>query len=170
MSGTQSGSTLLQGFRDALSLWPSGVTIATTVDDRGQRWGFTASAFSSLSLDPPLVLVCLDAGADSHQTFSTADRFAVNVLRPHHQALALRFATKGDDKFAGGDFVAGEHGCPVLPDAVAVFECERYAALPGGDHTILVGSAVAVCSDPSTVSNGDAMLHFGRSFRAIATS
>lgn len=126
-------------FRTALSRFPSGVTIVTMRDADGTPWGFTASAFASLSLDPPLILVCLDRAADCHPAFVAAERFAVNVLAPAHAEIALRFATKGEDKYAPGGFEQDEHGCPVLPDAAAVIACELERAVPGGDHTILIG-------------------------------
>src|SRR5260370_42175602 len=86
-------------FRAALSLWASGVAIVTTLDARERRWGFTASAFSSVSLDPPLVLVCLSSAADCHEAFVSGATFAVNVLRDQHRQLASQFATKAFDKF-----------------------------------------------------------------------
>lgn len=127
-------------FREAMRRFPSGVTIVTTVDAAGRRWGFTASAFAALSVNPPLVLVCLDRSADCHPTFGLTGRFAVNILGLHHTSLAVRFATKGEDKFAAENFVDGVLGAPRLPDAVATVECEVEARYPGGDHTILVGS------------------------------
>lgn len=85
-------------FRDAMARFASGVTIVTTTDDTGQLWGFTASSFCSLSLQPPLVLVCLDRSADCYPVFRARPRFLVNILSTHHRGLALRFATKGGDK------------------------------------------------------------------------
>jgi flavin reductase ActVB len=131
-------------FRQAMTRFPSGVTIVTTVDDSSQRWGFTASAFASLSLSPPLVLVCLDRSANCYSSFCATDRFAINILSADHEALARRFATKGIDKFAGVDFEPGEFELPLLSDAVATFECQRSALLPGGDHVILIGEALSI--------------------------
>lgn len=126
-------------FRAALGQFPAGVTITTTRDEAGERWGFTASAFASLSIAPPLVLVCLDRAADCHRAFTRAPGFAVNILRPEHEDLAYHFATKGADKFARGTFAPGRLGYPVLDDALVALESEREDALDGGDHTILVG-------------------------------
>jgi flavin reductase ActVB len=131
-------------FRQAMTRFPSGVTIVTMVDCDNERWGFTASAFTSLSLAPPLVLVCLARSANCYPSFSEADHFAINILGPDHEALARRFATKGIDKFAGVDFKVGEYQLPLLSDAVATLECQRSALVPGGDHVILIGEPLSI--------------------------
>ncbi|MGH8907647.1 MAG: flavin reductase family protein [Egibacteraceae bacterium] len=152
-------------FRLAMTRFAAGVTIVTTVDERLRQWGFTANAFTSLSLDPPLVLVCLDARAECHPAFSAASGFAVNVLRPEHEPLARRFATKGIDKFASGRFEPSAAGLPVLPDALAVIECATEQRLPGGDHTILIGR-VRDCR----VGDGAPMVYFDRAFHRLESS
>ncbi len=130
-------------FRDAMARFASGVTIVTTVDEDGAQWGFTASAFSSLSLDPPLVLVCLDKKAESHGAFKQVDRFAVSILAEHQKEAALRFATRGADKFGGFEVEHGAAtGMPLIPGAMVHLECRMHDRLPGGDHTILVGEVV----------------------------
>jgi flavin reductase ActVB len=127
-------------FRQAVSRFATGVTILTTADDNGQWWGLTASAFSSLSLDPPLILVCLARTAQSYGVFTTSRGFLVNVLGTEHERLALRFATKGADKFAGGEFRPGQvDGLPVLDDALACLKCRTHDQFEGGDHTVLIG-------------------------------
>ena len=127
-------------FRRAMTRFASGVTIVTTSDSTGRRWGFTASAFASLSLDPPLVLVCQHRGADSHPAFTAASHFIVNVLGREHEALARHFAVKGADKFTRGDFRRGlADGLPVLDDALVSMKCGTHARYDGGDHTILIG-------------------------------
>jgi flavin reductase ActVB len=131
-------------FRQAMGRFPSGVTIVTTVDEHGRQWGFTASAFASLSLHPPRVLICLDRSANCHQSFSSADCFAVNILGAEHEDLARHFATKRIDKFGGKNFELGDLRLPLLSDAVATLECRTAGRLPGGDHTILVGEPVSI--------------------------
>jgi flavin reductase ActVB len=130
-------------FSEAMRRFPSGVTIVTTVDGTGLRWGFTASAFAFVSREPPQVLVCLDCSANCHSSFSVAERFAINILSADHAKLARRFATKGIDKFGPEAFELGELRLPILPDALVVLECRTVARLPGGDHTILLGEAVS---------------------------
>jgi flavin reductase ActVB len=127
-------------FRRAMTRFASGVTIVTTLDADGRRWGFTASAFTSLSLEPPLVLVCLDRRADSHPAFSSAPGYVINVLGREHELLARQFATKEIDKFAGDAFRPGlRDGLPVLDDALVSLKCRSHACHDGGDHTILIG-------------------------------
>ncbi|WIV62074.1 flavin reductase family protein [Amycolatopsis nalaikhensis] len=94
--------------------------------------------------------VWLDRSADCHPTFGRTHRFAVNILGPRHASLAVRFATKGGDKFAEETFVDGVLGAPRLPDAVATVECEVEARYPGGDHTILVGNVQHAHLGPET--------------------
>jgi flavin reductase ActVB len=147
----------------ALAKFPTGVAIVTTLDGAGRRWGFTASAFTSLSLDPPQVLVCLAHGADCYTAFSNTDRFAANVLRVEHEPLARRFATKGAAKFAGGEFVFSDLSLPVLPDALAVIECGIAARLPGGDHTIIIGDVRA-----ARCGSGEPAIYHDRVFRRFA--
>lgn len=148
---------------NALAKFPTGVAIVTTLDGAGRRWGFTASAFTALSLHPPQVLVCLARGADCYIAFSNTDRFAANVLRVEHEALSRRFATKDAAKFAGGEFVFSELGLPVLPDALAVIECVIAARLPGGDHTIIVGDVTA-----ARCGSGVPAVYHDRGFRRFA--
>jgi flavin reductase ActVB len=126
-------------FRDAMARFPSGVTIVTTADEDGRWWGFTASSFCSVSMDPPLVLVCLAATAQCHPAFVAAERFNVHVVHPEHADLAVRFATREADKFADGGFRSDEHGLPVLDGAVATLGCRTHAVQPAGDHSILLG-------------------------------
>ncbi len=159
----------LDDFRAVMSMWPSGVTITTTIDDDGLRWGFTASAFSSLSLEPPLILVCVRAAAKSHDTFVRAKAFAVNLLSTRHEQLALRFATRGSDKFKGANFRPGHTGSPVLTDAVASLECVMHATVPGGDHTILIGKVVHADVNATVRDCAPAMVHFARRFGVVGS-
>jgi flavin reductase ActVB len=129
---------------------PHGVTIVTTVDRHGRQWGFTASSFASLSLRPPQVLVCLDASANCHPSFTQAETFAVNILGAEHEDLARQFATKMADKFEGTSFEPGELRLPLLPDALAALECLTVGRLPGGDHTIMVGEPVSIRLRPGS--------------------
>lgn len=115
------------------------VTIITTSDTEGQPRGFTATSFCSLSLEPPLVLFCLNIAADSYHTFVNGNSFAVNILSAQQRDLSQRFATKGDTKYQGILFEQGQMGSPLLPHCLAYLECSIYAIYPGGDHHIIVG-------------------------------
>lgn len=159
-SADDQGAALL--FREAMSSFPSGVTIVTTADAAGRWWGFTATSFCSVSLDPPLVLVCLACTAECASVFQTAQRWVVHIIHPEHAELALRFATRGADKFTDAGFVANENGLPVLPGASVTLDCVVHARYPGGDHTILVGAVegVRLGTDPPAV-------YFRRAFRPL---
>lgn len=147
-------------FRAALSRFPSGVCIVTAQEAGGRPRGFTASAFSSLSLDPPLVLVCLDQKAESHDTFQAAPTFAVSILASHQMPIANAFAAKAPEKFEGIAVVAGpETGLPLIPEAVAHLECRMHQQVPAGDHTILIGEVVA-----AVVSDGEPLVYHNRRF------
>jgi flavin reductase ActVB len=126
-------------FRDAMASFPSGVTIVTTTDAAGRWWGFTATSFCSVSADPPLVLICLAASAECYPVFEAAQNWVVHVIQSDHADLAMRFATRGADKFIGDDFAADDSGLPVLDRAPVTLRCSSYAKFPGGDHLILVG-------------------------------
>lgn len=126
-------------FKAALARFPAGVTVVTTRDEQGQPWGFTASSFTSVSMDPPLVLVCLAEDADCAPAFEVCDRFAVNILGTDGGDVAWRFASRGADKFADLDVDEGAQRVPLLPDAAVQLEAAVEARYPGGDHTILVG-------------------------------
>jgi flavin reductase ActVB len=131
-------------FREAMAQFPSGVTIVTTIDDTRRWWGFTASAFASLSMEPPQLLVCLDQSANCYPHFCKADRFAVNILGADHEALVRRFATKGIDKFTSVDFEQGEFRLPLLSEAVVALECLKSTLVPSGDHVILIGEPLSI--------------------------
>ncbi|MCK9878833.1 flavin reductase family protein [Frankia sp. Ag45/Mut15] len=126
-------------FRDAMASFPTGVTIVTTADDAGRWWGFTASSFCSVSMDPPLVLVCLATTAQCHPAFERSARFIVHVMPPEHAGLAVRFATRGADKFTDAGFCSDERGLPVLHLACAMLDCSAHAVHAAGDHSIIVG-------------------------------
>jgi flavin reductase ActVB len=125
---------------DAMARVPSPVTVVTTADSAGRRWGFTATSFTSLSLDPPLVLVCLNRTASTHPAFTSARQLMINVLAHEHADVARRFACRGTDRFSGGDMEPCELGLPGLPDACVRVACSMYGTYEAGDHTILIGS------------------------------
>jgi len=137
-------SVTAEDFTRTLTRVPAPVTVVTTVDHGGRRFGFTGSAFSSLSLDPPLVLVCLAKTASTHAAFVAADRFLVNILAHDQHEVATRFATSGIDRFAAGDMTPAELGLPGLPGAAARLGCAVHAVHEGGDHSILIGRVLSV--------------------------
>jgi flavin reductase (DIM6/NTAB) family NADH-FMN oxidoreductase RutF len=130
------------GFKRAMRAFTSGVTVVTLRDGEALH-GITVSAFSSLSLDPPLVLVCIDKNAASHDVFARAGAFVVNILEAGQEGLSNLFASRDEDKFARAAWHEGVVGAPVLDGTFGVAECVLHDSLPGGDHTIFVGRVVA---------------------------
>ena len=130
-------------FRSVMGRFASGVTIVTTNDTEKQPWGMTVSAFSSLSLDPPLALVCIDSRSSCLDTMRRAGCFAVNILSAGQQDVSTRFATNTEDRFAEIQWQpGGAMGCPILDGCAASMECELHEVLPGGDHQIVLGKLV----------------------------
>lgn len=128
-----------RAFRDALGQFCTGVTTITGVAPGGEPVGMTVNSFSSLSLDPPLILWSIANTTPSFNCFVQGDPFIVNVLAEDQEALAMQFAQSGADKFDGVETLSGAHGVPVIPDCVAYLECTVDARHPGGDHDIIVG-------------------------------
>jgi flavin reductase (DIM6/NTAB) family NADH-FMN oxidoreductase RutF len=128
-------------FRSALGSFPTGVCLVTTLAPEGSRVGLTANSFSSVSLDPPMVLWSLARTASSAAVFRDAEYFVINVLGAEDQALSSHFAKSGPDKFAtfSERFTPGLGGAPVLRGAVATFECHSRHRYYGGDHIIVIG-------------------------------
>ncbi len=148
-------------FRNAMARFASGVTVVTTRDVDGRAQGFTASAFSSLSLEPPLVLVCLEKRAQSHPSFMAAAQMAISILAADQAEVALHFARKQADKFAGVATVPGAvTGLPLIPGALVHLECRIVDRLEGGDHTILVGEVLRA----ETAAEREPLLHYNRQF------
>lgn len=125
--------------RRAFGTYATGVTIITTRDAAGRLYGLTANSFSSVSLDPPLVLWSLSRSAGSFPAFRAATAFGVNVLGGEHRELSARFARYHPDKFGGIDFTLGARGVPLIAGAAAHFECDVEHRYEGGDHVIFVG-------------------------------
>ncbi|ESX53190.1 MULTISPECIES: alpha/beta fold hydrolase [unclassified Mesorhizobium] len=126
-------------FRRALGSFLTGVTIVTTIGPEGEPRGFTANSFTSVSLDPPLVLVCIAHKALGHPVFATSKSFAINVLNEGQKAASGIFASKVADKFAAVAWRPGRTGSPVLDGSVASFDCDMERLVEAGDHSILIG-------------------------------
>jgi len=135
--------------RNALGRFATGVCVISTYDNAGEALGMTANSFASVSLDPPLVLWSLQAGSEVYATYATARRFAINVLASEQLALSNLYARKGDHVMDPGHYRAGRNGAPLLRNALVSFECELHATHEGGDHLIIVGRVMDVCSRPT---------------------
>ena len=128
--------------RRAFGSFATGVTIVTTLDGEGWPCGFTANSFSSVSLDPPLLLVSIAKSAFGLSIFSESKGFAINILAQHQRSLSNLFASQGADKFANVGWQGRVTGSPLLDKVVAWFDCENYQQVDAGDHVILIGKVV----------------------------
>jgi len=135
------------GFRHALGVFATGVTVVTTKEPAGTYKGLTVNSFSSVSLDPPLVLWSLARNSANMPAFASAAHFAVNVLAADQESLSSHFAISGDDRFDGVPFDEGLGGAPLLAGCVARFQCETRHRHEGGDHLIFVGEVLAFDTD-----------------------
>ena len=142
-------------FRHVLSHFASGVTVVTTTDSDTRPAGLTASAFTSVSLDPPLILVCVDHKSQTYPALLERGRFAVNILTADQSDLSKRFASTRLDKFTDVRFHASESGLPLLDDALAFLECSTVNTHVEGDHTIFVGLV-----ERAGTGSGDPLLYF----------
>ena len=136
-----------RSLRDALGCLATGVTVITTVGPKSQPVGITANSFSAVSLQPPLVLFSLNRGAYSLRSCLSAQHFAVNILRADQRELSNNFATPLQDKWKGIHYDVWETGCPILPAALASFECKIRYTYNGGDHVIFVGEVLRMTAD-----------------------
>lgn len=149
--------------RDALGCFATGVTVVTTVAPDGTPVGLTANSFTSVSLEPEILLVCLANSASCLPAFHAAEHFAVNVLHIGQQPLSNRFAMKGEDRFAETDWESWSTGAPIIKSTLASFECEKYQMQDVGDHVILLGKVSRVRFEPRR----DPLLYFRGKYRRL---
>jgi flavin reductase (DIM6/NTAB) family NADH-FMN oxidoreductase RutF len=149
-------------FKLAMSHFASGVTIVTT-EHEGKQYGLTVASFASLSLHPPLVLVCIEKSLKSHDAIAAAGKFGVSILDRRQADVSGRFASRIDDKFAGVDVVRGELDVPLIGGAICMLSCRVHAQLPGGDHTIFIGEVAGV-----QTSEGVPLVYYRSAYRDLA--
>lgn len=151
-------------FRQALARLAAGVSVITTIGADGQKVGFTATAVTALSAEPPLILVCLGGWSRALAPLSAGAPFIVHLLAAEQQHLAQHFATAQADKFAGVAHVAARGGCPRLVDALAWIECTPAQLIPAGDHTIVIGQVVGLQSGTDSRSP---LVYFRRGYHSL---
>ncbi len=149
-------------FRRALGRFASGVTVVTTKDSDGRLHGITVSAFCSVSLEPPLILVCIEKNTGSHYALEQSDSFVVNILREDQQYISDRFASYLSDKFAEVKYHLGIDDLPVLEDVLANLECRLVNSHANGDHTIYVGEIENV-----TVNDGKPLVYWQGNYKEL---
>ncbi|MEE8348731.1 MAG: flavin reductase family protein [Acidobacteriota bacterium] len=150
-------------YRKTVGHFATGVTIVTTQNAEGQPYGLTVNAFTSVSLDPFLVLVCLSNHLSGLEAFQESNRFAVNLLAADQENLSNHFATPGSDR-SQGPYTNGKTGIPVLEGVLARLECDVSDRFPGGDHTIMMGQVQS-----AEIVNGEKepLLYYGGKYREL---
>lgn len=151
-----------QELRRVMGLYSTGVTIITTRDRHGNFYGLTANAVTSLSLVPPLLLICVDRKAETFAHFYDAKCFVVNILAEDQQALSSRFAKSGGDKFTGVAYRIGQLGMPILDGTLAYLECRIVETHEGGDHVIHLGQV-----EDAESRSGRPLLFFQGQYRQL---
>lgn len=148
-------------FRNVMGSFATGVTVVTTEDSEQNPYGVTVNSFTSVSLNPPLVLVCLDKGLNGLEAFLESRRFAVNVLAEDQELVSTHCATRGTDR---GECVTlqGISGIPVIENPLALIECELRDTFPGGDHLILLGEVIHLALSPSIEERAPLLFYRGR--------
>lgn len=150
-------------FKLAMSHFASGVTVVTTEHD-GRPYGLTVASFASLSLHPPLVIVCIEKNVRSHDAIAAAGKFAVNILAASQSDVSNRFASKSEDKFEGFTIARGRNALPLIPGAICTIECGLHQQLPGGDHSIFVGEVLDI-----NTAEGAPLVYYRSGYRQITT-
>ena len=149
-------------FRAALSRFASGVTVVTSIDGDGRPHGITVSAFCAVSLEPPLVLVCIEKLAGSHASLVGSGLFSVNLLGSGQQWISERFASLESDKFRDVPTATGLLGLPLIEGSLASLECEVRHAVDAGDHSIFIGEVLFTRGD-----GDDPLLYFLGGYRSL---
>ncbi len=151
-------------FRSALARFGSGVTVVTSVAADGRRHGITVSAFSSVSLEPPLILICVQKSAGSHGAILECGAFAVHFLETGQEEFSNLFASRSEEKFEVESWSEGISGVPVCANVLAVLECRLHAAHDAGDHTIFIGLV-----EKTTVRDGEPLIYWKGRYRQLRT-
>jgi flavin reductase (DIM6/NTAB) family NADH-FMN oxidoreductase RutF len=152
-------------FRNALGAFPTGVAVITGQIESGERLGMTVSSFNSVSISPPLVLFSVARRAHSFGAWSAMPRYAINILSQQQEEISNRFARPLGDKWSGLIVLDGKTGVPILPNALAVFECEAYARYDGGDHEIFVGRVLTLRVSPH--KQEEPLVFYGGRYRRL---
>ncbi len=149
-------------FRRVCGLFATGITVATVKGADGKPHGLTVNSFTSVSLNPPLVLICIGHRAGTHGSFSHANSFAINILKDDQQEVSARFASSHPNRFEGISWETGIVGAPVLSGALGVLECDTRQKVEAGDHTILIGEVRR-----ASAADGRPLLYFSGKYREL---
>ena len=149
-------------FRRACAQFATGIAIASAADSEGRPHGMTINSFTSVSMDPPLVLICIDGTSNLLPVFEHCGHYGLSFLGHHQQALSTRFAQRGQDRFDGVAWLTGSAGVPLIPDALAHLECRLTTTLVAGDHAILIAEVVS-----ADIHSGKPLLYYQSSYRKL---
>ena len=139
-----------RNLRQALGSFPTGVTVVSCLDKNNNPLGFTANSFTSVSLDPQLISICIDKESFNIDTFSITEHFAVSILSESQQSISTTFATPNEERFKNIDWRSEDTGSPIISKAVAWFDCKTEQVVDAGDHLILIGKIITFDSSPKT--------------------
>ena len=153
-----------QHFRRVCGKYATGITILTVLDSGGAPHGMTVNSFTSVSLVPPLILVCIDRQTSILTHFSLGTRFGINVLHEDQKELSTWFARSGHDRFSGMPWNPGQSGAPILPDMLATMECEVTQMVEAGDHIVVIGAVVH-----AAWREGQPLIYFNSSYQTLRT-
>jgi flavin reductase (DIM6/NTAB) family NADH-FMN oxidoreductase RutF len=151
-----------QVFLRACAQFATGIAVTTVLDYSGAPVGMTVNSFTSVSLTPPLVLVCIDHKARILDSLRMSEFFAINILREDQQSLSMRFARPVEDRFDAVEWFPGETGMPLIPGALATMECTVFQRVEAGDHTIVIGEVVSAIRH-----EGRPLLYFSSSYQIL---
>jgi flavin reductase (DIM6/NTAB) family NADH-FMN oxidoreductase RutF len=151
-----------EDFRKTLAKFASGVTVVTSTDSAGRIFGITVSAFCSVSLEPPLVMVSIEKGTGTHNALGESGLFNVHVLAEGQEEVSNRFAAKSEDKYEGFEFGRDERGVPVIGESLATIKCTKFSEAEGGDHTIFIGEVL-----DSDLNDGFPLLYWQSGYRKL---
>jgi flavin reductase (DIM6/NTAB) family NADH-FMN oxidoreductase RutF len=161
-SGDSASGLDKQAFCRTCGKFATGITVATVLDRKGGPHGMTANSFTSVSLTPPVVLICIDHRARILEHFRHAEYFGINVLEEHQRTLSVHFARSHTDRFDGVEWFPGNTGVPLLPGVLSTIECGVRQLLEMGDHTVIFGEVLhAACAD------GKPLVYFGSRYRKL---
>ncbi len=161
--GGHAGAVSGEDFRRACGRFATGVAVASVLDESGTAHGLTVSSFTSVSLTPPLILICLGHEITMIDAFRQASHFAISVLREEDERISQRFATRGQDRFDRIAWHPGQTGTPLVDCALATMECETHQRIVSGDHDILVGRVIA-----TKIEDGAPLVYYASRYRRLA--
>jgi len=154
-----------RAFRAALGCFPTGIAVMTAMSEQTSHIGITVNSFTSVSLDPPLVLWCIDRRSRRYPSFANAPGFTVSLLGSGHKAVSARLAGAGEHSLDGIDLIPTELGPPALADSLAIFECARESVQDAGDHAILIGRVLRFARHDTA---GAPLVYFQGKYGALA--